>query len=170
MSMTPKQLKTRIFFKEATPVHKRNIVKKFSRRESNTSLKVEDHPNDEFESFFEFEEDLSELKSASSQYAENNLDNESPVSTLNIDKTSISVLEKDSLYSNKKEYDNNLDLESSANKIGILVEENTGVDFTKCEFSDSNNKVCSSKKTKGSIYCKKHKELLIENIKKSNGL
>ena len=168
--MTPKQLKSRVFFKPATPLGKRNIVKKFSRRESNTSLKVEDHPNDEFESFFDFEEDLSELKSASSQYIENNIDNKNFGSNLDMEDSRISVLEKEDLYSNKKEYGNDLRTSSSANKIGILVEENVGTDFTKCEFFDSNGNSCSNKKAKGSIYCKKHKELLIEKIKKSNGL
>lgn len=161
--MTPKQIKNRVFFKKATSLPKRDSVKKFSRRESNTNLKIEEHPNDEFESFFEFEEELSELKSASSQYIES-IENKDDF------KDKISVMEKDENNLEVTQYSENNLNKTSANKIGILVEEKNVFDFTKCEYFDSDKKHCNNKKVKGSIYCKSHKELLVENIKNSNGL
>ena len=66
--MTPKQLKKRQVFVKATERKSRLAIKKFSRRDVN---KIEDdreeHPNDVFDSFFDFEEDLSSLKPASEQ-------------------------------------------------------------------------------------------------------
>ncbi len=66
--MTPKQLKERQVFVKATERKSRLAIKKFSRRDTN---KIEDdreeHPNDVFDSFFDFEEDLSSLKPASEQ-------------------------------------------------------------------------------------------------------
>lgn len=66
--MTPEQLKKRQTFIKATDQKSRLAIKKFSRRDTN---KIEDdreeHPNDVFDSFFDFEEDLSGLKPASEQ-------------------------------------------------------------------------------------------------------
>jgi len=66
--LTPKQLKERQTFIKATNQKSRLAIKKFSRRDTN---KIEDdreeHPNDVFDSFFDFEEDLSGLKPASEQ-------------------------------------------------------------------------------------------------------
>lgn len=68
--MTPDKLKQRTVYKQSKKLEDRASFKNFSRRETNTSIKKEDHPNDEFDNFFDFEENLSDLKSASEQYAE----------------------------------------------------------------------------------------------------
>ena len=66
--MTPEQLKHRLFFKKATNLPSRGIVKRASRRDLNKIDREENHPNDEFNTFFDFEKDLSGMKSASEQF------------------------------------------------------------------------------------------------------
>tara|TARA_B100001287_G_C22640730_1_gene509981 strand:+ start:520 stop:837 length:318 start_codon:yes stop_codon:yes gene_type:complete len=68
--MTPDKIKQRTVYKQSKKLEDRASFQKFSRRDTNNTIKQEDHPNDVYEDFFEFEENLNDLKSASEQYAE----------------------------------------------------------------------------------------------------
>lgn len=67
--MTPKQLKSRQKFVKASPMKKISSMSKFSRREPNKIKENKEvHPNDVFDTFFDFEEDISSLKPSSEQF------------------------------------------------------------------------------------------------------
>ena len=67
--MTPKQLKSRQKYIKASPVKKISSMSKFSRREPNKIKENREvHPNDVFDSFFDFEEDISSMKPSSEQF------------------------------------------------------------------------------------------------------
>jgi hypothetical protein len=68
--MTPDKLKQRTVYKQSKKLEDRASFQKFSRRDTNNTIKQEEHPNDVYEDFFDFEENLNDLKSASEQYAE----------------------------------------------------------------------------------------------------
>jgi len=161
--MTPEQLKNRLFFKKATDLPSRGIVKKVSRRDLNKIQREENHPNDEFNTFFDFEKDLSGIKSASEQFEELEKNKENIVESLGDDNLDEFYFEESSLESKT-----NTQEVSSANNIGVLVEESDN--FSYCEFFDEKNGECKSKKIKNSIYCKEHKMLIINKIKESEGL
>ena len=77
--MTPKQLKSRQKYIKASPMKKISSMSKFSRREPNKIKENREvHPNDAFDTFFDFEEDISLMKPSSEQFAmELNRDSES---------------------------------------------------------------------------------------------
>lgn len=67
--MTPNQLKKRQVLVEASPVKTISSIKTFSRRGLNNIVEQKDlHPNDAFDSFFDYEEEISSLKSSSEQF------------------------------------------------------------------------------------------------------
>lgn len=67
--MTPKQLRKRQIKVQASPQKKISSIKSFSRRDTNKIKETKEaHPNDVFDSFFDFEEDMSGMKSASEQF------------------------------------------------------------------------------------------------------
>ena len=76
--MTPKQLKSRQKLIKASPMKKISSMSKFSRREPNKIKENREvHPNDVFDTFFDFEEDISSMKPSSEQFVmESNRDKE----------------------------------------------------------------------------------------------
>tara|TARA_B100000579_G_scaffold412467_1_gene404237 strand:+ start:741 stop:1067 length:327 start_codon:yes stop_codon:yes gene_type:complete len=76
--MTPKQLRKRQVFVKASPIKKIGSLKSFSRRDVNKIKETKEaHPNDVFDTFFDFEEDISSMKPSSEQFIfEENRDNE----------------------------------------------------------------------------------------------
>ena len=68
--MTPNKLKQRTVYKQSKKLEDRASFSRFSRRETNSGIKQDVHPNDSYDSFFDMEEDIGNLKSASEQYAE----------------------------------------------------------------------------------------------------
>jgi len=68
--LTPDQLKLRLKFVEATDLTDRVSAVNLSRRETNKSIvQEEDDHFEKFESFFDYEDELSELKPAGEQFA-----------------------------------------------------------------------------------------------------
>jgi len=161
--MTPEQLKNRLFFKKATTLPSRGIVRKASRRDLNKIQREDDHPNDEFNTFFDFEKDLSGIKSASEQFEELEKNKEKSQESFSDDNLDEFYFEE--VLPKSKTNTQGI---SSANNIGVLVEESDN--FSYCEFFDEKNGECKSKKVKNSIYCKEHKMLIINKIKESEGL
>ena len=68
--MTPNKLKQRTVYKQSKKLEDRASFSNFSRRQTNNSIKEESHPNDSYDSFFDMEEDIGNIKSAAEQYAE----------------------------------------------------------------------------------------------------
>jgi len=169
--MTPKQLKKRLFYKEATPKVNRAAVKKYSRRDLNAVKRNEAHPNDEFESFFEFEEDLSELTPSKDQYEskDNNfivMENIQQEVSKQSNNMANDLLHADTRNSSKEDRG----ISSSNIKPIILEDDEEGVGLEFCESLTSSGKKCKNKKTNGSIYCTMHKNKLINKIKKINNM
>lgn len=70
MLLTPGQLKLRLKFVEATDLEDRVSAINLSRRETNRSIAPEEDDHfDKFESFFDYEDELSGLKPAGEQFA-----------------------------------------------------------------------------------------------------
>lgn len=151
--MRKKDLEKRIFVKKATPLKDRAVVKQMFRRDENFQAPQEEHPNDHFESFFDYEEDLSELKPASDQFEDSFVMEEKESSFLVMEESQEEkiVLE-----------------EKTSNSSGIVLEVESEVSLSYCEYS-VDGKVCKNEKSKLSIYCEQHKQELIDNIKKQNG-
>ena len=67
--MTPNQLKKRQVKISASPKKTISSIKSFSRRDANKIKETKEaHPNDVFDSIFDFEEDISNMKPASEQF------------------------------------------------------------------------------------------------------
>ena len=150
--MNNSRLKKRLFYKKATALPDRAAVKKYSRRDE-TSIKLEEeHPNDEFESFFDFEEDLSDLPSSSDQFKVQEEINSINPMVLEEVAEFFTVLEE--IPEKEEEED------KTGNSLGIVL-----ADINFCEFNDS-GKSCDQEKSKNSIYCENHKNQLIKKIQK----
>ena len=157
--MTPKQLKSRIFFKKAVSKKERAVVKRYSRRDVNIIEREEGHPNDEFESFFEFEEDLTELRSASDQFQEQEVLNDNFI-----------VMEEETSKSEESAEFYFEESNSSNNKPIMLEELENKNSHVSCEHLTNSGNLCKNKKTDGSIYCTMHKNKLINKIKNSQNM
>lgn len=108
--MTPNQLKKRQMLVKASPVKTISSIKNFSRRGLNNIVEQKDlHPNDAFDSFFDYEEEISSLKPSSEQFnfeanrdeeilsEENNYSNKEYTIMESIDSDSAIIMKKNNL-------------------------------------------------------------------------
>lgn len=147
--MNKNKLKQRLFFKEAKPLQERAVVKNLSRRSNNFVKAEENHPNDEFETFFDFEEDLTDMPSSSEQFKiQEEMESLSPV-----------ILEEEKSFFTVMEEDDEAEEGKTSNSLGIILDE-----INNCEFLEL-GKECLNEKSTGSIYCEHHKQKLINKIK-----
>ena len=152
--MNKNKLKQRLFYKEARPLKDRASIKTLSRRENNFVKAEEDHPNDEFETFFDFEEDLTDMPSSSEQFKiQEELESLNPV-----------ILEEQPSFFTVMEEQEEIEDNKTSNSLGIILDE-----LNNCEFSEL-GKECLNVKAEGSIYCEKHKQELINKIKKEKNI
>ena len=68
--MIPKRLQTRLKKIEGTPLQDRAKAKSFSRRDVNYIPQDDLLDNEKYDTFFEYEDELAEMKSSSDQYSE----------------------------------------------------------------------------------------------------
>lgn len=157
--MNPDKLKERQTIIKATPLGARNIVSAGGRRAlPKNNISLEDPVDRAFPNFFDFEQELSGMKSSSELFSE------------------ISKAEtKEDIEENKK----NMILEEyTANTEGIKEDKNlesftpvimeevdhtsvNSFDFIQCEFIKQNGERCKRQAPKKHKFCSKHKNLTL---------
>jgi hypothetical protein len=150
--MIPKRLQSRLKTIKATPLKDRAQAKTFSRREISAVSMQEEEGNEKFDTFFDYEDDLAELRPSSEQYTE--MINAEPYIMLeDADLKTPSdpvVMEEDSevLKSNLKTSSN-----SEAKSI-------TPFNFIQCEFEKKDGNRCKRQAPKNSTLCSSHRKYL----------
>jgi hypothetical protein len=164
--MNPKKLSKRLKFIEATPLKDRASVKKMSRRDLNKVSDYENqHPHDDFDDFFKFEDDLADLKSSREQFAmmEDFQDNEESFSPTVLEesapeealKDSFVIMENESNITHKAEVfiDNKIFEEPK------IVEDQNKEEDVRCIQLLKNGNRCKFNRVEDSIYCGIHKKM-----------
>ena len=168
--MTPNQLKSRQKFVKATPLANRASCKNVNRRGENY-IEEEESFSDTFDTFFEYEEELSQLKPSNSQY---NFDTEE-------DSHGFIEMEEESFeYTDKEPYA--IEMEESEDTpvtpaLYSIMEEVSedngsdymsvkGFDFIQCEFMKKDGHRCKRQAPKGSSICSIHKKFIEKNKEK----
>lgn len=137
------KLKSRLKFVEATSKRNRATSSFFSRRKSNSEIREDSHPNDSFDSFFDFEDDFSSQKPSRELFEESikNEDTGICMEDIEINHNDCIIMEE------------SLDLSTNFN------DNNASSDILNdksCMFIDNENVRCTSNKSNGSIFCSTH--------------
>lgn len=169
--MNPNKLRNRATFIEGKPLKNRAQVKTMSRRDpGKISPEAISDPEDKFETFFDYEEELSGLKSSSEQFQQMVEDSPSM------------EMEEISLAHNNNEYqeENNPEKEEQYSPGFIMMEDaepviltdidknttnNSGNNkgsfvFIQCEFIKKDGNRCKRQAPKGATVCSVHKKFL----------
>ena len=150
--MTPRQIKNRTVFIEATKQTERAKVKKYSRRDNNVLMEDENHPNEKFDSFFDFEEDLSDLKPSSEQFQESESFVMEEVEEKKIESV-FTVMEDIDEKPNLASPITLEEFDSEEKEKNTIIKE----DSMKCSKILKNGNRCKINKVKDSIYCGIHR-------------
>jgi len=161
--MTPNQLKSRQKFVEATPLPDRASCTNVNRREKN-HVEQEDSYSDTFDTFFEYEEELSQLKPSNSQ------------ANTFADRESCSFVEMEELEQESPSvYSHGVEMQeieeavvpSVAHVEMEDVSENNndymnvkGFNFIQCEYMKKDGHRCKRQAPKGSDICSIHKKII----------
>lgn len=141
------KLKHRLKFVKATAPPKRAVGSVFSRRKSNSEIKEESHPNDNFDSFFDFEDDFSSQKPSRELFQET------------VGGEPEGIFMDDALTENDNYSSNVIIMEESENFSTNFRDTSAGNDILNdkaCMFFDSDNTRCAGEKSNGSIFCSNH--------------
>lgn len=171
--MNPNKLKSRTKFIEGKPLENRAKTKTVSRREmSKIGPETISDPEDKFETFFEYEEELSGMKSSAEQFQtmmEDNTSMEMEELSPNVQNDFQEDLEDTEEYETSffimedaepvilDEKDEEDSANKSSNNKGSFV-------FIQCEFIKNDGNRCKKQAPKGSTICSVHKKY-IERIK-----
>ena len=178
--MVPARLKTRLKSIKATPLQDRARTATMSRRDTGSiSPKSEASKEEEYDTFFDYEEELSGLKSSSEQFAEMN-DPSGPV----IMEEEPDVISVESYEDNNHGYitmdsidptimhevvESTLSKDEGNANNGISVEtKESSFKFIQCDFIKSDDIRCKRQAPKGSTICSVHKRYK-EKMRKLNG-
>jgi hypothetical protein len=168
--MNPQRLKTRLKFIEGTPLKDRARTKSLTRREiKNINQDLVADPNDKFDTFFDYEEELAEMQSSSEQFAQMEELNESleedelvyknPIETNDQSVQSFLVMEEVELFI----------MEEAPPEQPIQVVENTNkkdmkkeskFNFIQCDFIKDDGNRCKRQAPKNGTTCSVHRKLL----------
>lgn len=169
--MIKSKLDSRQRYVKATVLKNRAQSSTFSRRgENHVYMGDEDSELDKFDTFFDFEEDIAELKPSGEQYSE--MINSEPFVTME------SKLDEDEPNSEPIELEEEpspspiemFESEESSNLISNKTQEETtknkkyndvvGFKFVQCEFEKSDGNRCKRQAPKGASICSTHKRYL----------
>jgi hypothetical protein len=164
--MNPKKLSKRLKFIEATPLKDRASVKKMSRRDLNKVSDYENqHPHDDFDDFFKFEDDLADLKSSREQFAmmEDFQEKEESFSPTVLEQNIIGdssgdsfiIMENDSKITHKAE----VFIDEKIIKEPKIVEDQNKEEDIRCIQLLKNGNRCKFNRVEDSIYCGIHKKM-----------
>ncbi len=157
------QLKNRQKFIPATPLPDRVVSKVFSRKPTNNIVLAEDESGlDQYDSFFDYEEDLSGLKPAGEQFieAENNQpfiemessDIESEKVEEKIDSMTEEVLDRSNEPIIMLEPDSFVEMQDSEKKT---------FEFKTCKHIKDNGEQCKRQAPKSGDHCSSHRKFYI---------
>ena len=154
--MIPEQIKTRLKFVEATKLVDRASAVNMSRRETNNSIVAEDDGHSEkFDTFFDYEDELSGLKPAGEQYASAGMDAEIGLEPFAVmeEESSAPEITEESFIEMEAEERPDPDLPT---KMEEIVEDNIP-SFIRCEFIKKNGEQCKRQAPKNGILCSSHR-------------
>ena len=158
-------LKKRLHYIKASSMPIRAKNTSFSKRDIN-HIKQDSHPNEEFRSFFDYEDDLSSLKPSNQLVLENENNTENKKSKLE------PILFSEGI--EMEEIESAKDAESSSESVNnIIIDDNVAEEKLASENNDkffemsdstciyylSNGKRCENKKEGSSLFCIAHQQL-----------
>ena len=147
--MNKKRLEQRQKYIAATPVPNR-IVDGASRRREENFVKKEIHDNDKFDNFFDYEEDLAELKPSNELY---NSSEQEVIEEINTNKDA-NVSKNSGIILKRKNEDNANNLSNSDKPKYMQV---SGFEFKQCTFIKANKDRCGRQAPKDNDKCSKHR-------------
>ena len=158
--MIPKRLQSRLKKIEATPLKDRAQAKLFSRREIGITMVEEEAGNEKYDTFFDYEDELAELRPSSEQYSE--MINTEPYIVLE---------DADSEDNGLDDISSPIIMENSIKAVAnVKTSENNGAKsitpfkFIRCEFEKEDGNRCKRQAPKNSTLCSSHRKYL-ENRK-----
>ena len=168
--MTPDRIKSRLKFVEATPLKNRASVRTMTRREiKNVNENLISDPNDKFDTFFDYEEELSGLEPSAKQFANMEkaeesiqLEEVSDKDEFEIDENfedNFIVMEDVSpiVMSDFANISNNIP-DKDTNKNNIKKE--AKFNFVRCDFIKDDGNRCKRQAPKNGTTCSVHRKLL----------
>jgi hypothetical protein len=144
--MIPKRLQSRLKKIEATPLADRAQAKTFSRRDLSSISPDVEAGNEKYDTFFEYEDELADLKPSSEQYTEM-MEAQPFVMLEELEKT-ISPITMEDL-----PLKSNLISKSNNNA-------SSSFEFIQCEFIKSDKNRCKRQAPKNSTLCASHRNYL----------
>ena len=157
--MILKKLKERTFLVKGTPLPERAKNSYANRRDSKGITMVElDSEIDKFDTFFDYEDDLANLKPSSEQYAE--MINEDPYVVL---EEKEEELKSDF---SSKEISQPIVMEfeiNDENQEGKAYTDVVGFEFVQCSYIKSDDKRCKRQAPKGEEICSIHKKHILKH-------
>ena len=158
--MISKKLQSRLKFVEATPLKNRAETSAFSRRDKNYVIMDEEASEfDKYDTFFDYEEEMADLKSSGEQYLEmiesepfivlEEKEEETTTSFESIDPTGFIILEEADSSS--------LSVDNNENKKYTDV---VGFEFIRCDFVKDDGNRCKRQAPKGNTICSTHKRYI----------
>ena len=165
--MISKKLQSRLKFIEATPLRDRAQTSVMSRRDSNyVVMDEEDSELDKYDTFFEYEEELADLKASGEQFKE--IFNEDPFIVLEekdeaMHQSVEPVVMEDfsALEMTEIETSQELSVDFKENKSYTDV---VGFDFIQCEFVKKDGDQCKRQAPKGHSICSTHKKYIAKHL------
>lgn len=168
--MNPQRLKTRLKFVEGTPLKNRAKTKSMTRREiKNINQDLAADPNDKFDTFFDYEEELAEMQPSSEQFAQmeelnsftqlEDHDNENIVETDDQISLSFLVMEEIDLFVMEEDFkETPIKTSEDANKKDMKKE--SKFNFIQCDFIKDDGNRCKRQAPKNGTTCSVHRKLL----------
>ena len=154
--MTPEQIKVRLKFVEATKLVDRASAINMSRRETNHAIVVEDDGHfDKFNTFFDYENELSELKPAGEQYASAGMDAEiglEPFAVMEDESSSPEVIVESFIEMEAEERPD----PTSSMEMEMVIEPKPSK-FIRCEFVKKDGEQCKRQAPKDGVLCSSHR-------------
>ena len=154
--MHPDELRKRQKFVKSTPLKDRLVAEPLARRDNNF-VQMEKVENSEFDTFFEYEDDLANLKPSGEQYAD-----------MVSDEPYVILEEKDSIAEGVTENRNDFGhiiMEEAEKNVENDKEEKTykdvvGFDFIQCTFVKKDQNRCKRQAPKGQEICSTHRKYI----------
>jgi hypothetical protein len=159
--MIQPKLKSRLKFIKATPLPDRAITATKSRRDNNfVIMDQKDDEGQKYDTFFDYENDLADLKPSREQYSEHA--NEEPYVVLEdaeVEAVSSPITMEASPESPIMAVNNSVENEASKNKYTDVV----GFQFIQCSFVKDDGNRCKRQAPKGAEICTPHRKMIKKN-------